>query len=114
MTTLNKIGLAILLLVVVSGIWLVVKGGGAAIFGSGTPGQADLERSVLLDTNSNIQAKIKNLSQLREAYEESTDADLKATLRTMILNEAQDVDDSKLPADLKRFIADLQKEDKKQ
>ena len=47
---------------------------------------------------------------MREEYEESTDKDLKATLRSMILTEAQGVDTSKLPDDLQKFIASLNNE----
>ena len=114
MTNINKIGLGILSLIIVSGIWLVTKGGGSALFGPGAPTQAGLAEGIILDSNSdeNIQARIDNLNQLKDVYEQSMDEDLRATARRLILNEARDVDESKLPADLKRFIAEMRKEQK--
>ena len=116
MTTINKIGLGILLLIIVSGIWLVTKGEGSALFGPGAPTQAGLGEGIILDSNSDkyTQARIDNLNQLKDVYEQSMDEDLRATARSMILNEARDVDESKLPDDLKKFIADLRKEEKEQ
>jgi hypothetical protein len=112
MSNINKIGLAILLLILVSGAWALIDSGILTNDRPVATDQAGLDPGVLLggDTDSNTKAKIDQLSQLRDYYEQSMDERVRATLRTMILLEAKDVDNSKLPADLKNFIAEMRKE----
>jgi hypothetical protein len=111
MTNINKFGLAILSLVIVSGIYFLTKPGTLETIHSTTSGPSGLAGKIFLGDASDIQAKrIDNLSQLRDAYEQSMDENVRASLRSLILLEARDVENSKLPADLKKFIAEMRKE----
>ena len=110
MSTINKIGLVILFLILVSGIGYLANGGYKDLSSVRTQNPADVGQAIAADEGGDIQAKTEYLSQMREEYEASTDDDLKATLRTLILHEAAGVDNSKLPADMQRFIADLRKQ----
>jgi hypothetical protein len=107
MTTFNKIGLAFLLLILLYGIGFLATGGNLAIYRFWAPRQANAEREVFVNTNSYIQGKTDYLSRLRFEYQSAKDADQKAALRTLILSEAANVDNSKLPTDLQGFIASL-------
>lgn len=111
MSTINKIGLVIVFLILISGIAYLAKGGFPDLSTVQTPDPTDVGQAIAADGNSDIQAKTEYLSQMREEYEASTDDTLKATLRTLILHEAERVDTTKLPADLQRFIAGLKKEE---
>jgi hypothetical protein len=71
------------------------------------PRQANAERHVFVNTNSYIQGKTDNLSRLRYEYGKAKDSDEKAGLRTLILSEAANVDEDKLPDDLHAFIDGL-------
>jgi hypothetical protein len=68
--------------------------------------QANAERQVFINTNSYIQGKTEYLTRLRLQYE-TVDDGHKAALREMILSEASNVDNSKLPPDLAAFIQNL-------
>ncbi len=67
------------------------------------------QRQVFEQTQSYVQGKREYLSRLREQYETADDTH-KAALKELILSEASNVDNSKLPPDLAAFIQSL-KED---
>ena len=99
--------LAFLVLALVYGAGFLATGGNLSIYRYWAPKQANAEREVFVNTNSYIQGKTDYLSRLRFEYQSSKDSDQKAALRTLILSEAANVDNSKLPADLQGFIASL-------
>jgi hypothetical protein len=107
MTIIKRAGLALLILVLVYGAGFLATGGDLAIYRFWAPKRANAEREVFVNTNSYIQGKTDYLSRLRLEYQTSKDADQKAALRTLILTEASNVDNSKLPTDLQGFIASL-------
>jgi len=74
------------------------------------PKQANAERKVFVNTNSYVQGKTDYLNRLRFEYVKSKDPDEKAGLKTLILSEAANVDNDKLPADLHSFINTLKEE----
>jgi hypothetical protein len=110
MSTISKIGLVILILVILVGIGYLASGGYSDLTSLWEPAPPSGGQEVITEKDAGVQAKAQYLAQMREEYEESTDKDLKATLRSMILTEAQGVDTSKLPADLQKFIENLGKE----
>ena len=110
MSTTQKIGLVILILVLLSGIGYLASGGYSELSSLWEPEPRSEGQEVVTEKNTGVQAKAQYLAQMREEYEESTDKDLKATLRSMILTEAKGVDTSKLPADLQKFIERLNNE----
>ena len=106
--TLPRVLLIILVLLGVSyGIGFLATGGDLAIYRFWAPKYANAQREVFVNTNSYIQGKTDYLSRLRFEYQASKDADQKAALRTLILTEASNVDNSKLPIDLQGFIQNL-------
>jgi hypothetical protein len=110
MSKIQKIGLVILILILVSGIGYLASGGYSDLSSLWEPALPSEARGIVTEKDTGVQAKAQYLSQMREEYEETTDNDLKATLRSMILTEAQGVDTSKLPDDLQKFIASLNNE----
>ena len=112
MSTINKIGLGILLLILVSGAWALIDSGLLTNDRPMAPDQAGLDPGALLggDSDSDTKAKIERLSQLRDEYQQSMDENMRAMIRTMIVTEAGDVDNLKLPADLQKFIAEMRKD----
>jgi hypothetical protein len=107
MTSFKKIGLALVLVILLYGVGFLATGGNLAIYRFWAPKQANAEREVFVNTNSYVQGKTDYISRLRFEYQSSKDADQKAALRTLILTEAANVDNSKLPADLQAFIVGL-------
>jgi hypothetical protein len=106
--TLPRVVVAIFAILVASyGIGFLATGGDLAIYKFWAPKRANAEREVFVNTNSYIQGKTDYLSRLRLEYQTSKDADQKAALRTLIITEASNVDNSKLPANLQGFIANL-------
>jgi hypothetical protein len=97
-------------LVVLYGVGFLTTGGDLAIYRFWAPKRANAERQVFINTNSYIQGKTDYLSRLRLEYQTSKDPDQKAALRTLIITEASNVDNDKLPPDLAAFIQTL-KED---
>jgi hypothetical protein len=98
-----------MLIVVVAlfyGLGFLATGGDLAIYRFWAPKRANAERVVFQNTQSFVQGKTEYLSRLRFEYQ-SADADRKAALRTLILSEASDVDNTKLPVDLQVFINSL-------
>jgi hypothetical protein len=98
---------AVLAMVLLYGLGFLATGGDLAIYRFWAPKQANAQREVFVNTNSYIQGKTDYLNRLRFEYVASKDADQKASLRTLILSEAANVDNSKLPIDLQAFISTL-------
>jgi hypothetical protein len=106
--TLPRVLLVIIALIVISyGIGFLATGGDLAIYRFWAPKRANAEREVFVNTNAYIQGKTDYLSRLRLEYTTSKDEDQKAALNTLILTEASNVDNSKLPIDLQGFIQSL-------
>lgn len=104
-----RVMLALLVVVIsIYGIGFVATGGDLAIYRFWAPKQENARRVVFENTQSYVQGKIGSLSQDRLAYE-SADAGSaqQRALRTMILSEAAQIDNSKLPADLRAFVSGL-------
>ncbi|MGD0830997.1 MAG: hypothetical protein ABR907_08655 [Terracidiphilus sp.] len=112
MSKINKIGLAILFLVFISGICFVFKDGNLAALHSAAAEPNSLTGRIILgeESDSEINARINRLSQLREMYETTQDEDLKANLKPMILADANNIPDAKISADMRRFLDGLRKE----
>jgi len=89
------------------GLSWAVEGNDFFLYKYFAPKRANVEREVFVNTNSYIQGKTDYLSRLRLEYQTSKDPDQKAALRTLIITEASNVDNSKLPVDLQGFIANL-------
>lgn len=98
--------LIVVFLVLIYGLGFLATGGDLAIYKFWAPKQANAERAVFKQTQSYIDGKTTYLSRLRLEYE-TADAGHKAALRTEILTEASQVDESKLPYDLQAFIDSL-------
>ena len=106
--TLPRIVLVLFVVLVVSyGLGFLATGGDLAIYRFWAPKYANAQREVFVNTNSYIQGKTDYLSRLRMEYTTSKDPDQKAALKTLILTEASNVDNSKLPTDLQGFIQSL-------
>lgn len=106
--TLPRVVFAILaFLVILYVIGFLTTGGNLAIYRFWAPKYANAQREVFVNTNSYIQGKTDYLNRLRFEYIKSKDADERAGLKTLILSEASNVDNSKLPVDLQGFIATL-------
>ena len=105
--TLPRIFLAVILLVVLGGgITFVASGVGLANYKFWAPKQENARREVFVNTNGYIQGKTDYLSRLRFEYQ-TADEGHRAALKSLILSEAANVDNDKLPADLHEFINSL-------
>jgi hypothetical protein len=98
---------AIIALVLIYGLGFLATGGDLAIYKFWAPKQANAQRQVFENTQSYVQGKTEYLTRLRFEYQASTDDSRKAALRTLILTEAAQVDNDKLPPDLQAFISRL-------
>lgn len=94
-------------LIAIYALGFAATGGDLIIYRFWAPKQANAQREVFVNTNSYIQGKTDYLSRLRLEYTTSKDPDQKAALKTLILSEAVNVDNSKLPMDLQGFIQSL-------
>jgi hypothetical protein len=72
------------------------------------PKYANAQRNVFEHTQSYVEGKVEYLCHLRFQYQESSDTNQRAALRTLILSEASTIDNSLLPIDLQVFIRSLQ------
>lgn len=97
----------IILMIALYGIGFIATGGDLAIYRFWAPKMENAKREVFENTQSYVQGKISYLSQMRLDYESTMDMGQKQALRRMILTEAAQVDNSKLPADLRGFILRL-------
>lgn len=97
--SLPRVALVILLaLVFLYGIGFFATGGDLAIYSFWAPKQANVERQVFENTQSYVQGKIQNLSQLCYAEQQATGAQ-KSALDSEIRNESVTIQGSKLPTD---------------
>lgn len=71
------------------------------------PKMENAKRDVYINTNSYIMGKNETLSNLRMAYQSEDKPARKNALKVMILEQASNVDNSKLDPDLQTFIRDL-------
>ena len=84
----------------------LATGGDLAIYSFWAPKRADAQRQVFEHTQSYIEGKRGNIARMRVEFE-TADPAHKAALRTMILAEADSVDNAKLPASQQAFISSL-------
>lgn len=102
-----RVALALLLLMIAMyGLGFLATGGDLAIYRFWAPKQENARREVFVNTNGYVQGKIGHLSELQLAYEQA-EGPQRAALRSVIIREAAQIDNAKLPADLRGFIAGL-------
>ena len=104
-----RVMLAFLLVVVmVYGVGFLANGGDWVLYRFWAPKMENTRRLVYTQTDSFVEGKISSISQERLAYEsaEAGSAQQRA-LRTMIITEAGQVDNAKLPLDMQMFINQL-------
>lgn len=104
------LGLFLLIVALLIGIDFAGNAYGLWSYSVFAPRQANIERQVFVNTNSYIQGKTDYLSRLRLQYKESDSPTQKAALKELILSEAANVDNSKLPDDIQAFINTLKEE----
>ena len=90
MSKIRKISLVVLILILLSGIGFLASGGYSRLSSFWEPAPPSEAQGIVTEKDTGIQAKAQYLYQMREEYEEATDNDLKTTLRSMILTEAQE------------------------
>ena len=94
---------AVLALILMYALGFLATGGDLAIYKFWAPKQENARRQVFVQTQSYVQGKIAHLTDLQLAYEQAEGAQ-RSTLRTVILREAAQIDNDKLPADLRGFV----------
>jgi|SRR5665213_506297 len=99
-------GVFVAVLVLFYGLGFLATGGNLAIYKFWAPKQANAERQVFENTQGYVQGKTEYLTRLEYQYKVA-DPDRKPALRTLIIDEASTVDNSKLPVDLQVFIRSL-------
>lgn len=99
-------GVFVAILILFYGLGFLATGGDLAIYRFWAPKQANAERVVFQNTQGYVQGKTDYLTRLEFEYK-SADADRKPAFRTLIISEAADVDNTKLPEDLQVFINSL-------
>lgn len=106
--TLPRVVLLLLAVVIISyGLGFLATGGDLAIYRFWAPKQADAQRVVFENTQGYVQGKAEYISRLRYEYEMAK-PDEKPKIKTLILDEASTIDNSKLPADIQIFLHTLQ------
>ena len=95
-------GLVLFLLVVAGATF-----GGIAIYKYAGPLQQDIRREVFEGTKSFNDGTVRDLSNLRNEYLGAGNDAHRAALRSTILHRASDIDEDRLPGDLRSFIRDL-------
>jgi len=100
----------LVLMVVLYGFGFLATGGDLAIYSFWAPKQAAAERKVFVNTPSFVLGKSNRISDLRAAYQRSKDADEKDAIKTQILHEASEINNSLLPEDEQVFINQLRSE----
>ena len=109
MTYLKAIGIFLIVFVVLYGIGFLFTGADYWMYKFWAPKQANVEREVFKNTQSFVDGKTSHLSMLRLDYK-TAKGEQKAALKEMILTEAAQVDNNKLPLDLQLFIQQLRSE----
>lgn len=90
-------------LVVILGLTWVFQGNDFFMYRVFAPRYADAQRNTFENSQSYVDGKIAYLSELRAQYEDSH----RESTRTLILSEASQIDNAKLPRDLRVFIEGL-------
>ncbi len=101
------VGISIGALVAILALSWIFTGNDLFLYKYFAPKQESVRRQVFVETDSFIEGKISSLSQERLAYESADEGAQKKALRTMILSEAAQIDNSKLPLDMQSFINSL-------
>jgi len=104
-----RIALGLLvMMVVVYALGFLATGGDLAIYRFWAPKQENARRVVFENTQSYVQGKVEYISKLRFQYQEAEVGSVhQSSLRTLILSEASNIDNEKLPGDLQAFVQRL-------
>lgn len=94
-------------LVVLYGFGFAATGGDLAIYRFWAPKQENAKRVVFENTQSYVQGKQEYISRLRYQYQTAEPGAQQDALRSLILSEAANVDNSKLSPDLESFIRSI-------
>ena len=81
--------------------------GSIVIYRYSGPMYQEIRREVFEETKSFNDGMVRDLSNLRIEYLGATGTAQKAALRSTILHRASDIDEDRLPADLRSFIREL-------
>jgi hypothetical protein len=100
-------GLIIGSVFVAGGIDFLATGESFLMYKYWAPKQENVRREVFENTDSFVRGKIAHIAQLELDYEQSQSTAQKGALRRMVLTEAAEVDNSKLPASEQEFISSL-------
>lgn len=103
------VGGMLLFLFVVFGMAWLVEGNDFFMYKVFAPKREQVRREVFEQTKSYNQGMIQELQNMQFEYEQ-TDKAHRAALRSIILHRAADYDETKLPSDLRTFIAKLKEE----
>lgn len=101
-------GLVVLGLLAVGALGFIGVAYDTGMYKFWAPKQENIRREVFTNTQSFVQGKISYLTQLRLDYETAADGPQKRAVRSMILNEANQVNHDLLPANLRGFIEGLE------
>jgi hypothetical protein len=103
-----RVFLAILVFMIgIYGLGFLATGGDLAIYRFWAPKQANAQRVVFENTQSYVQGKQEYISRLRYQYQAAEPGAGKDALRTLILSEAANVDNSKLSPDVQAFLRSI-------
>lgn len=103
-----EMGGLIVALILLVGIVVGGTFGYIFLYRTAAPMQAENERTVYENTPSYVQGKTQEIGKLKREYDASKDERDRKALRETILTAASTVDRSKLPADLRGFLRDLE------
>lgn len=106
MKVLGGILAAAFALVALIGLGWVLEANDIAMFGFFAPKRAVIERKVFEETPSYVRGNIQELQLERRHYIDADDAH-KAALRSVILAQADGINQDQLPPDLKAWLDDL-------
>lgn len=80
---------------------------GLVSFGFFAPRYEAVRRDTMIQSRAYTEANLREFYRLRLEYQQAANDDQRATIRAMVVHEAQAVDRSRLPVDLQQFIAQL-------
>lgn len=99
--------LVLLVLLLLYGLGFLATGADLAIYRFWAPKQENDRRVVFANTKSYVQGKIEFLTRLEYQYKTAQTNDRRAALRSLIVSEASNIDNDKLPLELQGFIQSL-------
>lgn len=103
-----RIFLAVLVILLGSyGLGFLATGGDLAIYRFWAPKQENAKRAVFENTQSYVQGKQEYISRLRYQYQTADPGAQREALKTLILSEAANVDNSKLSSDVQAFLRSI-------